>query len=109
MFTIAAALILSGFFAFYCTSKRAVVQHEPVFMRLLKKKKGLAKIVGYLCILGGLTILFFTNGVGSGVLFCSLIIMGLGSLVVIFQPLRTVRFGLILLIFITSFCAEILC
>lgn len=100
MVTISAALALSGFFSFYCTSRKVKVPKHTRLASWLHEGDPMAgQAIGLALVLTSLVVLILEKGIGIGSLTFMIILMTAGSAMVLFHPLRIFRFSVVALLF----------
>ncbi|MEL4308024.1 DUF3325 family protein [Joostella sp. CR20] len=99
-------LVFFGFYAFYSTSKRAVLNNSKIDLWLQQKYSPL-KLTGLLLLIISLGITILVKGFGAGTLLWIVILMTVGSLVVLITPLRTIHFKTLFVLFIFSVLVEL--
>jgi hypothetical protein len=106
MITIASILVFMGFYAFYYTSKRAVLHYDYGFEQWMQNNTKPTKTIGCSCLILAYSFLVFSNALGSGTLIFFIQLMVIGSLIVLLTPLKKIKNKIILAIFITALLFE---
>lgn len=107
MLTVACIFTLIGFYFLYSTSNRADLTFFWTFQKWINNNKILGKYIGLVLLLIGLFSAIYYLGVAAGVFSFIVILMLMASLVVLIEPLRFIKFPVIVLVVIITFLCEI--
>ncbi|QDH80646.1 hypothetical protein FKX85_17000 [Echinicola soli] len=108
MITITVLIALAGFICFYITSKRAVLDRELSIVKWGQHKPHIAKRVGGVLLVFGGLLSVIVLGIGAGIFAYAVVLMTVGSLVVLLNPLRILHPSMMVLLFSVSLLLEIL-
>ena len=87
--TILAIIIqLLAFYMLYNTSARAELRTDA-FSLWLQQNRIVSKITGLVLLIGSFILLTLAQGLGSGILYGTVLLMTLASLIVLFAPLKS--------------------
>ena len=88
MTILATTIQLLGFYMLYNTSARAELRRDA-FSLWLQQNRIVSKVTGLVLLIGSFILLTLAQGLGSGVLYGTVLLMTLASLVVLFVPLKS--------------------
>lgn len=108
MITLTVLLAAAGFICFYVTSKRAELDQELPIVKWGQAHPLLAKRTGGTLLLVGCVLSGFVLGFGAGILAFIVVLMTVGSLVVLLNPLRIIHPAVFIVLFSLSLILEIL-
>ncbi|WP_146746557.1 hypothetical protein [Sinomicrobium soli] len=108
MTTLIVVITFLGFYAFYNTSRRAVLSKSLRIEKWLQVHTAESKIAGSCMLFAGLSLSVLYYGTGAGIFAFFVILMTLGSLVVIVSPLKFINYRGVLVIAILSFVVELI-
>ncbi|GGF27152.1 hypothetical protein [Echinicola rosea] len=108
MITITVLIALAGFVCFYITSKRAVLTKELPLVKWGQQQPLMAKRVGSALLIIGGALSIVALGIGAGIFAYSVVLMTVGSLVVLLNPLRVLDPKVLVLMFTVSLLLELL-
>lgn len=107
----ASIILFLVFIAFYVlcnTSKKAVLNPNFGFEGWLSKQHKMGKLLGLFILVISCLLSAIYFGMGTGVLYFFIVLMTLGSLIVLLNPIKLLKPAAILAVFIISLCFEFL-
>lgn len=108
MTTLLFFLILSAFFLFYQTSKRAELNRSFLIEKLAQSHPGRSKIIGLVLLLVSLIGCMSYWGISSGIFAFLIVLTTVGSLVILLAPLRYMSYQLVTSFLVISFIVELI-
>ena len=97
MITAVTALFFLGFWALSVGSKRAV-SYPPQFLNFLIRKKMLLNSIGWVFVSVAYAALIILQGFGKGIIYGSILLMAIASLIIVLQPLKVITYKGVFLI-----------
>lgn len=107
MVTLIAFLVFAGFYTCYYTSVKAVLIGHSGLEIAIRKNTTLAKRIGGILLLAGLSSAVFYDGIGAGTLQFFIMLMASGSLVILLSPLKILTLRSASIAFAIGFLIEI--
>lgn len=108
MITLLFFLMLSGFFLFYNTSKRAVLNRSFLLENLAQDNPVISRAAGAFLLLAALAGSMLYWGFSAGIFAFLIVLMTVGSLVILLAPLRYLSYTWIAFFFLLSLTAELI-
>ncbi len=99
VFTLAAFLVLTGFYSLYTVSRRTECCGNLSIESRLEQHQMLTRITGAWLLLFGLAVLIISEGTAAGVFTYFILLMTTASLVILLVPLRLLSVGSFLTIY----------
>ncbi len=107
----ASIILFLVFIAFYVlcnTSKKAVLNSHFGFEGWLAKQHRTSRLLGLFILVMSCLLSTICFGIGTGVLYFFIVLMTLGSLIVLLNPIKLLKPAAILAVFVISLCFEFL-
>ncbi|GFD82683.1 hypothetical protein KUL118_55450 [Tenacibaculum sp. KUL118] len=107
MLTIIGCLALTGFYFLYSTSNRADLTFYLPLQKWINENKIKGKYIGVVLLIIGLTSAILYLGFGAGIFLYIVLLMLVSSLVVLIEPLRFLKFSILVVMMILSLLLEV--
>ncbi|AZJ32405.1 hypothetical protein KUL156_55080 [Alteromonas sp. KUL156] len=107
MLTIIGCLALTGFYFLYSTSNRADLTFYLPLQKWINENKIKGKYIGVVLLIIGLTSAILYLGFGAGIFSYLTLLMLVSSLVVLIEPLRFLKFSILVVMMILSLLLEV--